>query len=274
MTNYFLRTHPGVPLLYYLGLIFLCTTTYHPLFLGIVFIGAFLYSFCLSPKKASKAAIYYPFLIAISCGLNALTNQRGDHVIATFLGRQITAESVIYGLCTGLMLCALLQIFVCINLVFTFDKYLRLFGSKAPNLALLFSMTLRFVPRLNQKRVEIDIAQHGLLPDETTSPLYKLGALATWGLESGIDTADSMRARGFGSAKRSSFYKNHWNASDICFVCLLLFLFVACLLGSSPVSFYPVINFSCSPILVWGLCVYCVIPTLIYFWEAYQWSKL
>jgi energy-coupling factor transport system permease protein len=74
-------------------------------------------------------------------------------------------------------------------------------------------MTLRFIPRLKAQLHTVREAQHclgrdvtgGRLPERLGNAAAMLSILLTWALEDAMETADSMRSRGYGLPGRTSF---------------------------------------------------------------------
>ena len=95
----------------------------------------------------------------------------------------------------------------------TADKLVYLFGRTAPALSLVLSMTLRFVPRFSRQLSLTVQVQRGLNGGEEPDGLWQrlrlgvraLSIVITWSLENGVETADSMRARGYGLPGRTAF---------------------------------------------------------------------
>ena len=95
----------------------------------------------------------------------------------------------------------------------TSDKFIYLFGRVIPALSLVLSMTLRFVPRFRRQFRAVSQAQRYMGRDTASGGLLQRGknamkvfsVLVTWSLESAIDTADSMRSRGYGQPGRTAF---------------------------------------------------------------------
>ena len=96
----------------------------------------------------------------------------------------------------------------------TGDKFTALFGNLIPALSLLLVMVLRLIPALIRKGHQIAGARQSIgrgnggqssRRDKLESGMAILSALASWALESGVVTADSMRARGYGLPGRSAF---------------------------------------------------------------------
>ena len=99
-----------------------------------------------------------------------------------------------------------------------------------------------------------------------------LSALTDWALEGSVVTADSMRARGYGTARRTSFQIYRMTAADWTLQVLIVLLAAAVLLaGGTAAAYTPVL--SIEP-LTWGFAAYCLyvlIPTALHVKEAVLW---
>ena len=102
-----------------------------------------------------------------------------------------------------------------------------------------------------------------------------LGCLTTWALEGSIVTADSMRARGYGTAKRTNFRIYRLTGRDILLLAVMGLLSAAVLiLGGTAASFTPA--YSADPV-GWGLAAYgafLLIPVILHVKEAILWHIL
>jgi energy-coupling factor transport system permease protein len=102
-----------------------------------------------------------------------------------------------------------------------------------------------------------------------------LGALTSWALEGSVITGDSMRARGYGSAKRSSFMIYRMTASDrslvVIMAALMAFTILAASLGQMSAAFTPALDIA--PVS-WGVIpytAYLLIPVALHIKEAISW---
>jgi energy-coupling factor transport system permease protein len=182
------------------------------------------------------------------------------------------------------MFVAILLWFGCYNKVLTSDKFTCLFGSLIPSISLLLVMVFRMVPNFIRKTQQIIGARKsigkGIGETATTKEKLQdggtvLGALTGWALEGSVVTGDSMRARGYGTAKRSSFmiYRITW--ADWILLAVMLTLLevtiVAACSGQFAAEFVPAIELA--PIS-WGLAAYTcylLIPSALHIKEAIQW---
>ena len=204
--------HPAANLLYFALAIGLAVALAHPVCLAISCVSAFGYAISLLGRKAFR-----PYLLPM-LPLAALVNPLFSHAGATRLaylpgGNALTLESILYGVYAAVLLAAVVTWFSCFNEVMHSDKLVYLFGRAAPALSLVLSMALRFVPRFRAQARAIADAQKCLGRDISSGNIFKrarvgvkiLSILVTWALENAVDTADSMKSRGYGLPGRSAF---------------------------------------------------------------------
>jgi energy-coupling factor transport system permease protein len=216
--------HPIVNFLYF-GLVLLFSMCFmHPVCLAVSFGAALAYHISLRGRAGLKRTLMWlvPMML-----LAALLNPAFNHAGATILtylpsGNPLTLESIFYGLAAAVMLAAVVLWFGCYNEVMTSDKFIYLFGRVIPALSLVLSMTLRFVPRFRAQAKTIGEAQRCVGRDVSAGGLLRrlrngvtvLSILVTWSLENAIETADSMRSRGYGLPGRTAFVIYRFDRRD------------------------------------------------------------
>jgi energy-coupling factor transport system permease protein len=187
----------------------------HPACLLASLACAFSYSVYLNGKKALKFSLFYMLPVMIMTALFNLAFNHQGGTILTYLpdGNPLTLESIIYGIAAAAMLVTVISWFSCFNTVMTSDKFVYLFGRILPALSLILSMALRFVPRFRaqikiianaQKCIGRDVANGNIL-QRAQHGIRILSIMVTWALENAIETADSMKARGYGLPGRTAF---------------------------------------------------------------------
>lgn len=220
----FSTLHPAVSFSYFGMVICFAILLMHPLCLLLSLAGALLYALRLKGGRAMRKnlRLLLPLLV-----LTALVNPAFSHQGVTVLaylpsGNPLTRESVLYGIAAATMLGAVFGWFACFHEVMTSDKFVYLFGRMLPALSLLLSMTLRFVPRFLAQAKAIAQAQKGLEPEKRPglrrrmqAGMEILSALVTWSMEGAVDTADSMRSRGYGLPGRTAFSLYRLDRRDI-----------------------------------------------------------
>lgn len=290
MRDAFSGYHPAVNFIYFGAVIVFSMFLMHPVFLGISFAAAFCYSLCLKGYKGFGFNIKFiiPMLLFIVI-INPLFNHEGITIL-TYLpsGNPLTLESIVYGLAAaGLMVCVI-QWFYCYTFVMTSDKFVFLFGRIIPSLSLVLSMTLRFVPRFiaqfktvrqAQRCIGHDIS-NGNFIQKVKNSVKILSVMISWTMENAIETSDSMKSRGYGLSKRSSFsiYKFEKRDKFILSFILCLFLYVLISVISGKMDFYYFPKISGNICGMYQTTVYiayfllCFIPVIIHVKENRKWK--
>lgn len=283
----FSRFHPAVNFLFFVGAIGFGVVFQHPAYLLTGVVCASIYYLMLKGKKGWKMiAGMIPVFLAISL-INPLFNTYGKTVLFTYFGRKYTLEALCYGMALGGMFVLMMLWFGCYNVVLTSDKFVALFGSLIPALSLLLVMVLRLIPSFIRKTKQIIGARNSIgkggnegstKKEKAQSGMTVLSALTDWALEGSIVTADSMRSRGYGSGKRTSFQIYRMRARDWIALALELLLAVIILwtagTGGTTATFTPRISI---PPITWGYAAYwafLLIPTVTECKEALQWRIL
>ena len=187
----------------------------HPVCLVVSLVCAIAYNIYLNGRKAVRFQLLYMLPMM---GMAAIINPAFNHEGATLLcylptGNPLTLESIAYGIAAAMMLAAVVTWFSCYTAVMTSDKFVYLFGRVIPALSLVLSMTLRFVPKFKAQFQVVSEAQHCVGRDTSTGSVLQrlknavtiLSIMVTWSLENAIETADSMKSRGYGLPGRTAF---------------------------------------------------------------------
>ena len=215
MRDTFSDCHPAVNFAYFALVLAFSMTLMHPVCLLISLTGACCYLARLHGLRELGHSARWLVPMAL---LAALVNPAFVHqgvTILTYLpsGNPLTLESILYGLAAGTMLCAVVLWFLCFNRVITSDKFVYLFGRVIPALSLVLSMTLRFVPLFRRQLETVRQAQFCIGRDASTGSAWQrarkavtiFSIMVTWALENAIETADSMKSRGYGLRGRTAF---------------------------------------------------------------------
>ena len=284
--------HPMVNFIYFVIVLGFNMMFMHPACLAVSLVCSFVYSIMINGKKAVKFNFLYVLpLAAFSALLNIAFNHEGATIL-TYLpgGNPLTLEALLYGLSASAMLISVILWFSCFNRIITSDKLMYLFGKIIPSLSLIFSMVLRFVPRFKVQIKAISNAQKCIGRDVSDGTVLKiakngikiLSAMITWSLENAVDTADSMRARGYGLPERTSFSNYRFSKRDYVTLGVLLilsvYIIVNAVLGWLEFSYYPYmqgtkITMKSAPIFL-AYFLLCFLPIIIEIKEAYRWKLL
>lgn len=226
-------------------------------------------------------------LFLLSAAGNPLLSHRGLTKIGTLFGQWVTLEALCYGVASGLSLAALILWFACWQEVMTGDKLLYLLGRAAPSSALLATMSLQLIEKLRLQLKQIQECQrmaappgHGVM-GRLRAAIRHTSALLGWSVESAVEQADSMKARGYGIRRRTAFHLFCFDCRDRRFLGAALLLGGACVAarvaGYGTVEFYPGIR-NMAPgagewvfFGVYGLFV--LLPAILEIREALRWRS-
>ncbi|WP_249896880.1 energy-coupling factor transporter transmembrane component T [Paenibacillus sp. PK3_47] len=214
MNSGFRSMHPAVALLYYAGLLLFAALLFHPLFLLTELLALLgLLALQGQGRKLLRSLPFYLLMAGSVAVLNPLFSHRGSHILFYFMDQPVTLEAVLYGLMMMIVLLTIFILFISYNHTVTTDKFMYLFAAAAPKTALLTLMTLRFVPLFQRRLKQITLIQKmrgidvskGKLRKRLSDGMTLLKVLLTWSLEEALQSADSMKSRGYGVRKRSVY---------------------------------------------------------------------
>lgn len=259
----------------------------NPVLISISLVSGILY-YCIKNGRKSYKGAWMLLLPIIGLIANPLFSHNGASILFFLNNNPVTLESALFGLSSGAAIAATLFWLASFTKIMTSDKLLYIFGSISPKLALILSMTLRYIP-LFQKQIEkTNNAQKamGLYKDDTAIDKIRGGirvvsVMVTWALENGVITADSMTARGYGVGKRSRFAIFSWRKADYLLLGISLILgLLSCVpmfLGQLSYTWYPLIWAPSSAfkyVSYIGFAVLSLIPDYLQIKEEAKWKSL
>lgn len=267
--------HPFVLFMFYFYVIFTAVFTFNPLFLLPALFGALLFLIKLDGAKTVKILIAYIIIFVIIALSNPLFSHNGATVLFFINDSRITFESLIYGICAAMMIVSMLVWFNCFNKVFDSEKIMYLLGRIFPKLALVFSMTLNFIPRMIKDFRSINNAQKSVKHSRVKRYIGSFSAVITRCMENSIITSDSMNARGYMLKGRTFFHRYRFTVTDAVYLCVFTALFVTSLLWKCEVIFYPVIQMNLTALNCVSVISYfflAILPFVIEVKEALKWK--
>jgi len=241
MTDTFTKYHPLVNFLYFALTIGFTMVLRHPMAQAISFVCACAYAVQVQGRKAVGFSLKFCLpVMALTAFMNPAFSHEGVTILLYFpTGNPLTLESILYGFSAGVMLASVMLWFLSFDRVITSDKFIYLFGRIIPAMSLVLSMTLRFIPKFKsqmdtvmeaQKSIGRDIS-HGTLWQRMKIAVTVLSIMITWALENAIETADSMKSRGYGLKGRTAFSIYRIDERDKNAMIFLLFCGVYLLTG-------------------------------------------
>ena len=266
--------HPAVPALYLAITLALSMAAMQPVLIAISLAGAFAYGCCARGIGACVRALRWqlPIILVIAV-FNPLFSASGSTELFRLGGRAIYLESLCYGCAMGGLFMASILWFQAASELLSFDKVMALFGNVAPTIALMISMTMRLIPRFLRQGRQIEAVQGVVCNRVSDQPvrgrLRLSSVLMGWGMEDSLETADAMRARGWGSIPRRTTYTRFRFTGGDAAVCAVLALAgslcaVLAWAATSQFSFYPTMS---RLVLWWGYIPYAawmLLPTALH----------
>lgn len=276
----FSRLNPKAVLLFFVFEIIASICVFNPILLSFSFMAALFYNLKLTGKKAVKAFLCVLPIMLLATVFNFIFTHYGTTVLFVLSDMNFTFEALFYGFSQGLMLGAVLLWFSAFSAAVTSQGFLSVFSGLVPNISLVLIMVFSFLPRLRKNAAEISDARMLLAQDESRlkKSIANFSALITMTLEESIETADSMKARGFGK-KRTVYSKYRFNIRDFIVIAVSAAFFAVVLFcelfGRINFIFEPVIIFDRIPLLAFfSYIILSFLPLIIDLTEDVKWYFL
>lgn len=289
MENGFRGYHPFVIFFYYVCVGVLAMYFNHPVFLAVACL--LLVGVNLTHDNGKALRKWIPMFVGMSAVIilvNPFLNSRGTTIFFYFRGKQVTLEATLYGVVMSMSLVLILLMFISFNLILNGNKFLFVFSKFLPRTAFLTMLAIRFVPLLKGRLDEINDVQRirgmtmaaGTVRERAKNGMVMMQILLTWSLEEAIETADSMKARGYGIGKRSPYVPYRMTKCDKGWLMTLVTLFTLCIVGGSlgygKIIIYPELGTLNFYVIDWILLVCMVIilsfPLLVEGREQVRWK--
>lgn len=289
MNNIFSIYHPIVIFTYVVSVLVFTMLTLNPVNVMLSFYVGSLYSIYLMDFKEYLKTLKYSMILFV---VVAIANPFFNHEGLTVLfynpwDNSITLEAIAYGINSGAMLASVFIWFRCYNALMNNDKFLYIFGKFLPTISLMLSMIMKWIPVTKHKITSIHNAQKALgMGMDTGSREIKIqrgirltSILMSWSMEDSLETADSMKARGYGCMKRTSYSIFSWGTHDIISMILISILIIIdgslIIGGVSSFDFYPTFSGGLfTPEKLVSYCIYLFLlsyPLLLEGKEEIQW---
>ena len=264
----------------------------HPVSLLVSLGAAVTYNIYLNAGRAIRfqLTVLLPMML-MAAVFNPAFNHEGVTILAYLPSdNPLTLESILYGVAAAVMLAAVVLWFSSYTAVMTSDKFVYLFGRVIPALSLVLSMTLRFVPKFKAQFNVVREAQRCVGRDVSEGTLIKrlknavtiLSIMVTWSLENAVETADSMRSRGYGLPGRTAFSIYRFDERDKMTLAWLCFcgFYIVCgwISGGLYWRYYPSVKgVAFTPLTLSFQVVYlamCLTPVIMNIREDRVWKRL
>ena len=292
MRDSFANYHPIVNLLYFTLVIAFSMLFTHPVAQLVALLCAITYAVSVEGKKSLGFLLKFCLpMVLLTAFINPAFSHEGVTILYYFSsGNPLTLESILYGIGAGIMLVTVLLWFSAFSRVMTSDKFIYLFGKVIPALSLVLSMSLRFVPKFKKQTEVVVEAQRCIGRDISTGSLWQrfktavviFSIMITWALENAIETADSMKSRGYGLKGRTAFSIYRMDDRDKYALIWLgfcgLFLTAGVMLSAFGFRYFPSIRYAALDMttipfytVYFGLCI---TPVVLNFTEERKWKTI
>lgn len=292
MTDAFSKLHPTVNFIFFAFVLVLSMFVMNPVCLALSLVCAFVNAVYLNGIKTVKLCLKFimPMILLIIL-INPVFNHQGVTILTYFpWDNPLTLESIIYGIASAALLSSVVLWFSVFNSVITSDKLVYLFGRIIPSLSLVLSMSLRFVPKFSAQFKNVRNAQRcigrdisdGSVINRINNGIRIISIMLSWSMENAIETADSMKSRGFGLKGRTAYSIYRFDRRDLIVLIIVALLGVTvsvfAITGVIDFNYYPSIKgnltdaLSLATFFLYGILM--LIPTIINVWEGIKWKRL
>ncbi len=243
----FASYHPLTNLIFYGLAVGIAMFATRPVFILIAFFCSWVYSILLGGEKACRKNLLLMIpIVLVMAVINVLFTHDGETVLFYLNGNRITLEALYFGIASAAILTLIIVWFTSFHVIFGAEKIVYLFGKTAPVLGLTLSMIFRFIPLFKARYREIHMGQQCMGrggKKRIRQFLKEISILISWSLESSIETADSMEARGYGLKGRTSFSLFQLTKKDILALGFMavsgLLALAGCIAGEMKLQYYP-----------------------------------
>lgn len=292
MTDAFSKLHPTVNFIFFAFVLMLSMFVMNPVCLALSLVCAFVNAVYLNGIKTVKLCLKFimPMMLLIII-INPVFNHQGVTILTCFpWDNPLTLESIIYGIASAALLSSVVLWFSVFNSVITSDKLVYLFGRIIPSLSLVLSMSLRFVPKFSAQFKNVRNAQRcigrdisdGSVINRIKNGIRIISIMLSWSMENAIETADSMKSRGFGLKGRTAYSIYRFDRRDLTVLIIVALLgvtvSVSAITGVIDFNYYPSIKgnltdaLSLATFFLYGILM--LIPTILNAWEGIKWKRL
>lgn len=292
MMDAFFKLHPAVNFIFFAFVLALSMFVMNPVCLALSLVCAFVNAVYLNGIKTVKLCLKFilPMVLLIVL-INPVFNHQGVTILTYFpWDNPLTLESIVYGIASAALLSSVVLWFSVFNSVMTSDKIVYLFGKIIPSLSLVLSMSLRFVPKFSAQLKNVRNAQRcigrdvsdGSAVSRIKNGIRIISIMLSWSMENAIETADSMKSRGFGLKGRTAYSIYKFDRRDLAVLIIVALLgisvSVSAIMGVIDFTYYPSIKGSLTDVpslivfFLYGILM--LIPTILNIGEGIKWKRL
>ena len=292
MTDAFSKLHPTVNFIFFAFVLVLSMFVMNPVCLALSLVCAFVNAVYLNGIKTVKLCLKFilPMVLLVVL-INPVFNHQGVTILTYFpWDNPLTLESIVYGIASATLLSSVVLWFSVFNSVITSDKLVYLFGRIIPSLSLVLSMSLRFVPKFSAQFKNVRNAQRcigrdisdGSAVNRIKNGIRIISIMLSWSMENAIETADSMKSRGFGLKGRTAYSIYKFDRRDLIVLIIVAVLgisvSISAISGVIDFNYFPSMKGNLTDVLsittffLYGILM--LIPTILNAGEEIKWKRL
>lgn len=283
--------HPIINFVYFAAAITCTIVVDHPVFMAIPYVSAFVWSVKLNGRRALIFNLWLiPCMIAYVVWYASYHHFGVTNLWQNKIGNWITLESIVYGLVRGVTVITVIMEFSCVFAIVTADKVVYLLGRISPKLSLFLSILLRSVPRIKKQVRKTEVARQGIGQGVGQGNVFQrlihlirlISIMITWGIEHLVESAASMKSRGYSLKGRTAFAVYRFDDRDrgllIGLVCCIMAVYMAYVIGETNMLYNPMIVWK--PVTCWSVFFYVMygifllLPVMLQMIGEYKFKKL
>lgn len=268
------KMHPAVCFLYLMAVLGFTAFAREPVTVLISLGGSVLLA---ALSGGLKGAVWFGAVAVTGALANFLFVHNGETALFFVGDRAFTLEALCYGAFVGGMLAAVCLWGACAVRFVTSDKYIWLLGRIFPAAGLVLSCAIRFLPMFIRTSREFAAVQNA---QTLRGRLRAFSASVGYSAERAMDSALSMKARGYGTSPRTSFsiyrfteYTAVSMAAVLAAAGISLALRVA---GTGEYYFYPALSdipFGAADIAMYcAFAALCLLPSAVIIYRNIAWN--
>lgn len=284
--------YPTVCTVYFFSVLAFSIAFTHPVTIAASFLFGFLNMlFACGTKKVVDAFKFIGTLMILTIFLTPIFIHKGITIIVYLpWGNPLTLESILYGIAMAFSMASVMEWIFVATAVMSSDKMVFSLSRVTPSISLVICVILRLLPNLVIKFKEVYAYQKSEYTDDGKKNRFAVlrriaavfSVVLTWALESGIQTVQSMKSRGYGAGRRTSFYRHEMTGRDKMFVLALIILACIVIIGAMRGAmkwnyFLPSVQNRLDMLkaaMMATLSVLYALPLISDFWEAKKWKAL
>lgn len=206
--NFQKRTNSVTIFVYLLGIILIALLFNNPLISLINLVALIFMANLVSREKIKTYFKFSCVIFIVTFAFNLILNQRGEDVLWTFYSFRLTQESLLNGFILGISFVNLLWAFYIYNALIRVKTVFELLSSLLKNVALIFILTIQFIPRIIQiynetKSIRKFRTQNEGQQSKLKSTMDLMEIILNKAVTSFMNVSDTLILRGFNNHQKS-----------------------------------------------------------------------